>query len=113
LPTFDNTKAHVHTDTFVLWDLPSGAVTSEGTPAAATSLVFDQPVCRGYLSEDMLLLNFTGHTVLPGENLTVIAQEYGTTIEAIIKANDIADPNRIRSGWSLVIPLPEPEDSTS
>lgn len=112
--TFDNTKAHVHNDMFVLWDLPSGTVTSEGPPAAAPAeYAFDQPVCRGYFSEDVLLLNFTGHTVVPGENLTLIAQEYGTTIEAIIKANDIADPNRIRSGWSLVIPLPEPGDSTS
>jgi hypothetical protein len=111
--TFDNTQAHVHNDSFVLWDLPSGAMTSRAAPAAAADLVYDQPVCRGYLSEDDLLLNFTGHTVLPGENLTVISQQYGTTIEAILKANDIADKNRIRSGWSLVIPLPAPEDSTS
>ena len=111
--TFDNSKAHVHNDMFVLWDIPPGAVTSEAQPPAAADYVFDQPVCRGYLSEAVLLLNFTGHTVLPGENLTVIAKQYGTTIEAIIKANDIADPNRIRSGWSLVIPLPEPEENTS
>jgi hypothetical protein len=111
--TFDNTKAHVHNDTFVLWDLPSDAITSGGAPSAAADLVYDQPVCRGYLSEDDLLLNFTGHTVLPGENLTVISEQYGTTIEAILRANDIADKNRIRSGWSLVIPLPAPEDSTS
>jgi hypothetical protein len=106
--TFDNSKAHVHNDTFVLWDIPPDAVTSDALPPAAADYVFDQPVCRGYLSESVLLLNFTGHTVLPGENLTVIAKQYGTTIEAIIKANDIADPNRIRSGWSLVIPLPGP-----
>ncbi|MEJ2732698.1 MAG: SUMF1/EgtB/PvdO family nonheme iron enzyme [Anaerolineae bacterium] len=111
--TFDNTKSHVHNDSFVLWDLPSGAMTSRAAPAAAADLVYDQPVCRGYLSEDDLLLNFTSHTVLPGENLTVISEQYGTTIEAILKANDIADKNRIRSGWSLVIPLPAPEDSTS
>jgi LysM repeat protein len=43
--------------------------------------------------------------------LIFIAQEYGTTTKAIQKANDIADPNRIRSGWSLVIPLPAPEES--
>lgn len=111
--TFDNTKAHIHNDTFVLWSLPSGAITSGAAPAARADLVYDQPVCRGYLSEDDLLLNFTAHTVLPGENLTVISKQYGTTIEAILKANDIADKNRIRSGWSLVIPLPAPEDSTS
>jgi formylglycine-generating enzyme required for sulfatase activity len=111
--TFDNTKAHVHNDTFILWDVPSGAMTSGVTPAAAADLVYDRVLCRGYLSEDDLLLNFTGHTVLPGENLTVISEQYGTTIEAILKANDIADKNRIRSGWSLVIPLPAPDDGTS
>jgi formylglycine-generating enzyme required for sulfatase activity len=110
--TFDNTKAHVHNDTFVLWDLPSGAETSEGPSPAPSDYVFDQPVCRGYFSDAKLLLNFTAHTVLPGENLTVVAEQYGTTIEAIIKANDIEDPNRIRSGWSLVIPLPEPDQGT-
>jgi LysM repeat protein len=74
--------------------------------------VFDLPVCHGYFDDAALLLNFTGHTVQPGENLTVISEEYGTTIDAILKANDIADKNRIRSGWSLVIPLPAPEEST-
>jgi outer membrane biosynthesis protein TonB len=108
--TFDNTKAHVHNDTFVLWDLPAAAMSSGTAPAAAADLVYDRALCRGYLSEDDLLLNFTGHTVLPGENLTVISEQYGTTIEAILKANDIPDKNRIRSGWSLVIPLPPPED---
>lgn len=111
--TFDNTKAHVHNDTFILWDIPSGAMASGVTPAAVTDLVYDRPLCRGYFAEADLLLNFTGHTVLPGENLTVISEQYGTTIEAILKANDIPDKNLIRSGWSLVIPLPAPDDGTS
>jgi hypothetical protein len=110
--TFDNMKAHVHNDTFVLWDVPPGAVTSEGATMATADLVYDRALCRGYFSDAELLLNFTAHTVQPGENLTVISQQYGTTIEAILKANDIADKNRIRSGWSLVIPLPAPEEST-
>ncbi len=111
--TFDNTKAHVHNDTFVLWDVPPGAVTSGAAPAATADLTYDRALCRGYFSDAELILNFTSHTVLPGENLTVISQQYGSTIDAILKANDIADKNRIRSGWSLVIPLPGPEDSTS
>lgn len=111
--TFDNTKAHVHNDTFVLWDVPPGAVTSDAEPEAMADLMYDRALCRGYFADAELLLNFTGHTVQPGENLTVISQQYGTTIEAILGANDIADKNRIRSGWSLVIPLPAPEGSSS
>jgi hypothetical protein len=111
--TFDSMKAHVHNDTFVLWDIPPGTVTSDAAPAATADLVYDRALCRGYFSDAELILNFTGHTVLPGENLTVISEQYGTTIDAILKANDIADKNRIRSGWSLVIPLPAPVESTS
>jgi hypothetical protein len=111
--TFDSTKAHVHNDTFNLWEIPPGAVTSSAAPAATAALTYDRALCRGFFSDAELILNFTGHTVLPGENLTVISKQYGTTIDAILKANDIADKNRIRSGWSLVIPLPAPEESTS
>jgi len=44
------------------------------------------------------------HTVQPGENLFRIALRYGTTVEALAAANQIADPTHITVGQVLVIP---------
>ncbi len=44
------------------------------------------------------------HVVERGENLTLIAARYGTTVGAIVQANDIANPNLIYVGQRLVIP---------
>jgi lysozyme len=44
------------------------------------------------------------HTVKAGENLTVIAIKYGTTIAAIASANNITNINNISVGQVLIIP---------
>ena len=44
------------------------------------------------------------HTVRPGETLFAISQKYGTTIDAIVQANNIANPNLIDVGQVLIIP---------
>jgi len=44
------------------------------------------------------------HIVQPGETLTRIASRYGTTISAIVAANDLADPSLILAGQRLAIP---------
>ncbi|MDP9250547.1 MAG: LysM peptidoglycan-binding domain-containing protein [Chloroflexota bacterium] len=44
------------------------------------------------------------HVVAPGENLTVIAHRYGTTIDAIVAANSIGNPSYLRVGQHLKIP---------
>lgn len=44
------------------------------------------------------------HIVQWGENLTWIAARYGTTVEAIMRANGIANPNRIYAGQRLIVP---------
>ena len=44
------------------------------------------------------------HVVRWGENLTGIAKSYGTTVQAIVQANQIANPNRIYAGQRLLIP---------
>ncbi len=46
------------------------------------------------------------HTVKSGETLGGIAARYGVTTNAIVGANDLADPNRIRIGQRLTIPKP-------
>jgi len=44
------------------------------------------------------------HTVRPGETLFTIAGRYGTTVQAIVDVNMIADPAMIFPGQKLRIP---------
>lgn len=44
------------------------------------------------------------HVVQPGETLFRIALRYGTTVEAIVRANDLINPDFIVPGQRLVIP---------
>jgi spore germination protein len=46
------------------------------------------------------------HVVQRGENLWLIAQRYGVTINQIVTANQLTDPNRLVVGQALVIPTP-------
>jgi len=43
------------------------------------------------------------YTVKAGDNLTNIAKQYGTTIQNLASANNIANPNAIKVGQSLKI----------
>jgi nucleoid-associated protein YgaU len=44
------------------------------------------------------------HTVGPGQTLSEIAAEYKVTVDAVVKANNLRDPNAIRVGQTLFIP---------
>lgn len=44
------------------------------------------------------------HVVAVGETLLGIAQQYNTTTQAIMEANNLSDPNFLRVGQELVIP---------
>jgi hypothetical protein len=46
------------------------------------------------------------YEVQPGDNLTTIARRYGVTIDALMAANNINNPNRIIPGEVLLIPAP-------
>lgn len=44
------------------------------------------------------------HTVERGQTLSEIAKEYGVAVEAIVRANDISNPDTVRVGTRLFIP---------
>ncbi len=48
------------------------------------------------------------YTVLQNDTLGAIALKFGTTVEAIMQANNISDPRFVRAGQVLTIPLPTP-----
>jgi LysM repeat protein len=53
------------------------------------------------------------HVVKPGENLTQIARYYGVTVQSIVNANNLWNPNVIYVGQRLRIPVPcEPPPPT-
>ena len=45
------------------------------------------------------------HVIQPNQNLFGIAQAYGTTVEDLVEANEIPDPNNLVVGQALVIPI--------
>jgi LysM repeat protein len=46
------------------------------------------------------------YTIQAGDTLGAIAAQFGVTVEAIVEANSIADPNLIVPGETLIIPAP-------
>ncbi|WP_257447924.1 LysM peptidoglycan-binding domain-containing protein [Archangium lipolyticum] len=44
------------------------------------------------------------HTIRQGDTLSALARKYNTSVDALAKANNIRDPNRIMAGQRLVIP---------
>ncbi len=54
---------------------------------------------------ELVYSEFVTHIVEEGEYLSQIANQYRSSIQAIVKANDISDPNRIVAGEELIIPI--------
>lgn len=46
------------------------------------------------------------HEVKPGESLSAIAAAYRVKVDAIVRANEIKNPNALRAGQKLFIPDP-------
>src|SRR5579875_763576 len=44
------------------------------------------------------------YTVQPGDNLTTIAQRFGTSVQALAAANGLSDPNYVQAGTTLTMP---------
>ncbi|MFQ3672835.1 MAG: LysM peptidoglycan-binding domain-containing protein, partial [Aggregatilineales bacterium] len=71
-------------------------------PAAAP-----QPVVDAVPSTDAPTQTVT-HVVARGESLSMIARSYGVSMNAIIAANNIRNPNTIFAGQRLIIPGANP-----
>lgn len=49
------------------------------------------------------------YKVVPGDTLRNIAHDYNSTVENILKFNNIPNPNMIFVGQTIIIPLSPPE----
>ena len=65
--------------------------------------VFSSPVVAGGLEGKP-----RSYTVKSGDTLEAIAKDSGVQLDALIKANDIENPNLIQVGQQLIIPAPVP-----
>lgn len=76
-------------------DAPTAAATAAGEQAttAASRDAATESGRRTYVVE-------------PGDTLTSIAERFDTTVEAIVRTNDIDDPDVIDVGVEFVIPRP-------
>jgi len=79
---------------------PSNTTTPTDTPTATPT---PPPTATAAITPTPTATPVT-HTVAAGDTLAQIAQDYGTTTEALAEANDIADPSRIEVGQVLIIP---------
>ncbi len=83
------------------WEAVAGAqaLADDGNYQAAY-IQFREALNRG----DQFYNNFIVHVVREDDYLSQIALLYGTTVQAIVRLNDITDPNRIFEGQELFIP---------
>jgi LysM repeat protein len=89
-----------------LWDkahpvIPAPCLGSEATPAAASLLATGLPSPAAFSPATVTPAT---HVVQSGETLGGIAQRYNVSIEALMAANNLSDPNVLHVGQTLVIP---------
>ena len=78
---------------------PTAEVAASPSPPSPTATPTPEPVI---------------YIVQQGDTLGAIAQEYGVTVDALVEANNLEDPNRLSIGQRLIIPLtPTEAPSTS
>ena len=77
----------------------TGDETEDSESAADSDTVVDEPAVP-------VSTNMVEHIVKTNETLTTIAAQYGVSIQAILDANQLPNPNRILVGSTLLIPQP-------
>jgi len=83
-------------------EVPPGTVTPPGTSVPGGGELPGPPV--GSSSQSSSSAGGRVYVVQIGDTVFRIAQRYGTTVDAIVQANSIQDPDRIVVGDTLVIP---------
>lgn len=87
--------------------------TPEGGPTATAVLEpTAQPVPTDEPADDSGTTT-VWHTVQRGETLSLIASRYGSTVNAIVRANNLSNPNQIIVGQRLKIPTGDTSGGSS
>jgi murein DD-endopeptidase MepM/ murein hydrolase activator NlpD len=89
-----------------LWTIAAGHRTDVRTLADKNGLD-----ASDWIREGQLLtlpggaVGSTTHCVRAGENLAVIADRYRVSVPQLVRENDLADPDLVRTGQELIIPV--------
>ncbi|MDX2076706.1 MAG: LysM peptidoglycan-binding domain-containing protein [bacterium] len=92
IPDCEESEDTVSRPSNVATGTPSGGGITVVVPADGTSQD------RGILSSNQ------EYTVVAGDTLSKIAQRFNTTVDAIVRANNLSNPNSLSVGQRLIIP---------
>jgi LysM repeat protein len=95
-------KLHGHLARRALWSLAASA-TTVATVTAGSSLLASRVASATPMLPSQTTSSTTTYQVQPGDTLSGIADQFGTTVEALAAANNIADPDLIFVGQTLTI----------
>ncbi len=91
----------------------SGCIPGRGSPSPSPSAVASRPAASVVAAAATATPAPTPtpagsvYTVKSGDTLSRIAAENGSSVDAIARANNISDPDKIQAGQRLVIPVSE------
>jgi LysM repeat protein len=80
------------TSATILEITPAPTLNLDATATAYARLLIPSPTPAGI------------YVVQPGDTLSSLAEDFGTTVEEIMAANGLTDPNAIQAGQTLIIP---------
>lgn len=89
----------------------SGAGTALATPVDAVAEAANPTTAAAPASADAAPTatldpaNQQIYTIQSGDSLSAVADRFGTTLDAIVKANELSDPNVVYVGQRLIIPV--------
>jgi len=90
--------------THPLLPLPAAAVVGQVTPTARPAAL--SPTLPAPAVSPSPAPTPTVYVVQPGDTLGTIAQRFSVTVDVLMAANGITNPNLVSAGESLVIPVP-------
>ncbi|MGB0383703.1 MAG: protein kinase domain-containing protein [Ardenticatenaceae bacterium] len=100
----DQLYSNIHLDAITVWELPMNASKSEAEFKIPTNWTMKTDFCRGSVSMNNTLTHFITHTVRRGQTLSKIARRYRVSVDEILAANNIDDPNQIEAGQTVIVP---------
>ena len=59
----------------------------------------------GRMAWTLRVVNIVDHIVKKGESLNKIARKYGVSLQVLLKENNITDPDAIKAGEKIKIPM--------
>lgn len=86
----------------------NGAATALATPVEAVDVADNPPPTADVAAAPTATLdpaNQQIYTIQSGDSLSAVADRFGTTLDAIVKANELSDPNVVYVGQRLIIPV--------